>query len=167
MPLASTNQEVLAAFATQDSPGMAPPVRVRKSIVLWHNNEAHHFSMKDIDECLTGDHFCHGNTTCSNEVGGYSCICNIISTNSNGSIHTHYYAQNIPITNCAVTAITRLWLILYAGTRAQMQTGSAVVMPIVLIAAGGSFIVTLVVSIVVGLVCVKLRKTRKTDTRYC
>ena len=48
-----------------------------------------------------------------------------------------------------------------------MLTGSAVVMPMVLIAAGGSFIVTLVVSIVVGLACVKLRKTKKTDTRYC
>ena len=29
--LASTNLEILAAFATQDSLGMAPPVKVRKS----------------------------------------------------------------------------------------------------------------------------------------
>ena len=69
--------------------------------------------------------------------------------------------------NSDVTAITRVLLTLYAGTRTVMQTGSAVVMPMVLIAVGGSFIVTLVVTIVVGLVCVKLRKTKKTDTRYC
>ena len=39
-------------------------------------------------------------------------------------------------------------------------------MPIVLIAAGVSLVVILVITIVVGLVCVKLRQTKKTDTRY-
>ena len=33
-PLASTNQEVLAACVTLDSLGMAPPVRVRNQIIL-------------------------------------------------------------------------------------------------------------------------------------
>ena len=32
-PFASTNQEVLAAYATQDSLEMAPPVRVRNLIL--------------------------------------------------------------------------------------------------------------------------------------
>ena len=47
-----------------------------------------------------------------------------------------------------------------------MQTGFNVVMPIVLIAAGVSLVVILVATILVGLVCVKLRQTKKTATRY-
>ena len=65
-------------------------------IPSWGNtehNEIHHFSMADIDECLTGDHFCNGSTTCSNEVGGYRCICD--NTNNNGRIHSHAFAIKV------------------------------------------------------------------------
>ena len=67
--------------------------------------------------------------------------------------------------NSAATVITILWL--HAGTIAVMQTGSNILQkPIVLIAAGVSSVAIFVVPILVGLVCVKVRQTKKTDTRY-
>ncbi|KAI8492386.1 hypothetical protein Bbelb_298390 [Branchiostoma belcheri] len=30
----------------------------------------------DVDECLSGDHMCDGNATCTNTVGSYTCACN-------------------------------------------------------------------------------------------
>ena len=67
--------------------------------------------------------------------------------------------------NSAATFITILWL--HAGTIAVMQTGSNILQkPIVLIAAGVSSVAICVVTVVAGLVCVKVRQTKKTETRY-
>ena len=33
------------------------------------------FPLIDIDECLSGNHSCKGNTTCNNTIGSCSCKC--------------------------------------------------------------------------------------------
>ena len=29
----------------------------------------------DVDECEEGTHGCHGNATCANTIGSYTCMC--------------------------------------------------------------------------------------------
>lgn len=45
------------------------------SIMLREYNILHLFSFLDIDECYTGDDFCHMNATCTNVNGSYVCKC--------------------------------------------------------------------------------------------
>ena len=42
------------------------------------------FFFADINECIIGDHDCHGNASCTNTLGSFSCQCHITHT-GNGS----------------------------------------------------------------------------------
>ena len=44
-------------------------------ILTGHRRNIRFVCFTDVDECAKGTHGCHGNATCTNVIGSYSCSC--------------------------------------------------------------------------------------------